>query len=362
VKPGSTCLVITSIAEPTPGLRALAATARRSGTDFILIGDETSPAGFELEGCDFYGLERQRQLPLEFARICPTRHYARKNTGYLLAMQRGAEVIIETDDDTVAYDRFWEPRERSQTVARLDGCGWVNVYRYFSHATTIWPRGLPLDSARAPVPAYESLRVEPAACPIQQGLVDDDPDVDAIFRLLFELPGRFDAGPSVALGAGAWCPFNSQNTSWWREAFPLMYLPTCCSFRVTDIWRSFVAQRLASQNGWGVLFHEATVSQDRNAHDLMRDFKDEIPGYLENRAICEALDELPLLSGAEHLGGNMRLAYECLVEGSWLDEVELERLDAWLADVSNVSAPTAPPAATTPAESPRAPAAASERP
>jgi len=32
------------------------------------------------------------------------------------------------------------------------------------------------------------------------------------------------------------------------------------------------------------------VTQERNAHDLLRDFADEIPGYLHNRAICEALD------------------------------------------------------------------------
>ncbi|MEP6955655.1 MAG: STELLO glycosyltransferase family protein, partial [Chthoniobacterales bacterium] len=69
-------------------------------------------------------------------------------------------------------------------------------------------------------------------------------------------------------------------------------LPAHCSFRMTDIWRSFVAQRIAWENGWSVLFHEATVRQDRNAHDLMRDFQDEVSGYLHNRAIVEALSHL----------------------------------------------------------------------
>ena len=336
-----TCLVITSIAEPTPGLRALAAEAGSSGLDFILIGDEPSPERFELEGCDFYSLERQRQLPLELARISPTRHYARKNIGYLLAMQRGAPVIIETDDDTIAYDAFWVPRERSQPAGRLTGQGWVNVYRFFSDVN-IWPRGLPLDEVREPVPAFESLPYGELACPIQQGLVDDDPDVDAIYRLVLGRPFSFDKGPSVAVTEGTWCPFNSQNTAWWPEAFPLMYLPASCSSRMTDIWRSFVAQRLTWVNDWGVLFHEPTVSQTRNPHDLMRDFADEVPGYLGNRAICTALEELSLRPGTEHLGANMRLAYERLVEGQWLDETELERLDAWLGDVASSSAASAP--------------------
>ena len=329
------CLVITSIAEPTTTLRALAAGARLNAFDFILVGDEASPSDFELAGCDYYGLERQRRLQFEFAAVCPTRHYARKNIGYLLAAQRGAPMIVETDDDTVAFGSFWAPRERSQVVKTLSEHGWVNVYRYFSTAN-IWPRGLPLDQARVPVPALESLPVEALLCPIQQGLVDDDPDVDAIYRLLVASPPGFEPGPSLALTTGSWCPFNSQNTTWWPEAFPLMYLPAYCSFRMTDIWRSFVAQRLAWVNGWGVLFHQPTVSQDRNAHDLMRDFRAEVPGYLENSAICAALAKLELPRGVEHVGDNMRRAYELLVENGWLDERELDLLDAWLSDLRGV--------------------------
>ena len=47
---------------------------------------------------------------------------------------------------------------------------------------------------------------------------------------------------------------------------------------MTDIWRSFVAQRVIHQ-GHGILFHGRTVWQERNEHDLHRDFIDELPGY-----------------------------------------------------------------------------------
>lgn len=328
-----TTLVITSIAEPTPPLRALAVGARASGMDFVLVGDEASPRGFALDGCDFYGLERQRLLGLATAELCPTRSYARKNIGYLVAMAGGAEAIVETDDDSVATRAFWRQRQRLVAARVVERQGWANVYRYFSGAT-IWPRGFPLDEVRAPVPPLRSLAATEIAAPIQQGLVDDDPDVDAVYRLTGELPFRFDAGPAVALAAGAWCPFNSQNTTWWREAFPLMYLPATCSFRLTDIWRSFVAQRVAWANGWTVAFHAATVSQHRNAHDLMHDFRDEVDGYLGNRSICAALAALELPPGDEQVAANLRAAYECLVAGGWLDERELELVDAWLADVA----------------------------
>ena len=329
-------LVVTSIAAPTRALEELAESAARADMDFVLIGDTSSPAEFVLPGCDFYGLERQRSLGLATAEVCPTRHYARKNVGYLIAMDRGAETIVETDDDTDAYDAFWQPRELIETAAVIRPPGWVNVYAYFSGAR-IWPRGLPLDAARIVPPARESLITETVCCPIQQGLVDGDPDVDAIYRLLLDLPFQFSPGANVALGPGAWCPFNSQNTSWWPEAYPLMYLPAYCSFRMTDIWRSFVAQRIASVNGWSILFHEATVRQRRNPHDLLRDFRDEVPGYLANREIGAALQALELEPGGPQVAANMRRSYELLVTNGWADPRELPLLDAWLADVAAIS-------------------------
>jgi len=328
-------LVVTSIAEPTPALERLAASASEADMHFILVGDQASPAEFELPGCDFYGLERQRALGLATADACPTGHYARKNIGYLIAMGRSMQTIVETDDDTEAYRAFWQEREQVETVAFIEAPGWVNVYAYFSDER-IWPRGLPLDAARVPPAPRKSLAEVDAWCPIQQGLVDGDPDVDAIYRLVLDLPFQFAAGASVALGPGAWCPFNSQNTSWWPEAYALMYLPAYCSFRMTDIWRSFVAQRIAWENGWSVLFRAATVRQRRNPHDLLRDFRDEVPGYLANREICAALQELELEPGGPMIASNMRRSYELLTARGWVDPKELLLLDAWLADIASI--------------------------
>ena len=329
-----TALVVTSISPPNDVLRALAAGCRERGMGFYLIGDVRSPADFALDGCDFYSLARQEETGLSFAALCPRRHYARKNIGYLLAMRSGAQVILETDDDNFPRPGFWEGRSRFQKVPRSRHHGaWVNTYAYFTDAA-IWPRGLPLDAVKSAVAPYETLPIEPADCPIQQGLVDENPDVDAIYRLLLPLPLEFRGDRRVALGPGAWCPFNSQNTAWWKEAFPLLYLPAYCSFRMTDIWRSLVAQRIGWANGWSVLFHEATVWQARNEHDLMRDFQDEVPGYLQNRRIGEVLAKLDLPEG--RTSENLRCCYEALVRSSLLDPKELPLLEAWLADLDSV--------------------------
>ena len=326
-----TALVVTSIAEPGPTLQALAAGAQQHDIDFVLVGDEASPSEFSLPGCRFFGLREQRNRGLRFAEICPTRHYARKNIGYLIAIHDGATAIVETDDDSHPYSAFWNERAALQTVRTVEQAGWVNVYRYFSEEQ-IWPRGLPLDAIHAAAPPLSSFPLREVRCPIQQGLVDDDPDVDAIYRLVLPLPFGFEQRESVALSRGAWCPFNSQNTTWLPEAYPLLYLPAYCSFRMTDIWRSFVAQRIAHANDWGVLFHAPTIRQERNAHDLMRDFADEVPGYLHNRAIQAALDDLDVRAGSEHIADGMRAAYELIVARGWLKREELDLLDAWLDD------------------------------
>lgn len=328
-------LVVTSISPPNHILRSLAHGARNSGIPFIVIGDVPSPPDFHLDGCDFYPLSRQRELDFETAAITPERHYARKNLGYLLAIQNGAQTIIETDDDNVPRDSFWDERQRCQPVASVSGAGWVNAYGFFCEER-IWPRGLPLDAIQNPLPALTSATPQAVDCPIQQGLADDNPDVDAIYRLILPLPIRFRQDLRVALGAGSWCPFNSQNTTWWKDTFPLLYLPAYCSFRMTDIWRSFVAQRIAWANGWSVLFHEPTVWQERNDHNLMRDFADEVPGYLHNRKIAEVLDGLPIAAGIERIPENLQLCYEALVKLGVIGAQELPLLHAWLNDLAHL--------------------------
>jgi len=329
-------VVVTSIAGPTWQLQSLAQGCQERGQEFIVIGDEASPSDFQLDGCRFFSLEAQYKTEFKLARISPTRHYARKNLGYLIATANGATLIVETDDDNIPYEEFWVQRDRHQSAPILTQQGWINVYRYFS-AANIWPRGFPLDHIKDEPYPIESLSIRQVDCPIQQGLVNENPDVDAIYRLIAPLPQSFSKGGRLALTQGSWCPFNSQNTSWWREAFPLLYLPAYCSFRMTDIWRSFIAQRIAWTNNWGILFQEANMWQERNEHDLMRDFRDELPGYLHNKSICEALDKLQLRSGVEQLGENLRVCYEKLVSMDLIDRKELDLVEAWLSDLETVT-------------------------
>ena len=329
-----TTLVVTSIHVPNAAMQKLAEGCVEHGWDFIVAGDGKSPSDYTLDGCRFLSLDAQRKSGFALGKICPERSYTRKNIGYLAAMQGGAEVIVETDDDNHPRQEFWANRKIEVTCRRIEAEGWVNAYLYFTK-DFIYPRGLPLNHARDAVPeAGQPLIYK---CPIQQGLADNDPDVDAVYRMLFPLPFDFEiAHDPILLGGGAWCPFNSQNTTFFKSAFPLLYLPAHCSFRMTDIWRSFVAQRILQAKGLGVQFHGPSVWQERNDHDLHRDFMDELPGYSNNAEMRAALLELPLAPD-DSLQKMMEDCYQILIRHDWVGREEETLLQSWFADLHDLA-------------------------
>lgn len=329
-------LIITSIAnDQHPILQRFAGECKARSIDFIVIGDSKSPAQFQLEGCDFWSIQRQQMLSFELAGITPTRHYSRKNLGYLLAIQNGCTELMETDDDNLPKPDFWNTPLKQVNGHIFENKGWVNVYHYFTK-NFIWPRGFPLEELQKKQSELSSLQQKTVECPIQQGLADDNPDVDAIYRLTYPLPIQFEINANLALGRNAWSPFNSQNTYWFREAFALLYLPSFCSFRMTDIWRSYVAQRIAWECNWSILYHSPTVWQERNDHNLMKDFEDEIPGYSNNFRICAELQKLELKSGKENIYDNLISCYQKLIELQVIGKEEMPLLKAWIKDISNL--------------------------
>ena len=96
------------------------------------------------------------------------------------------------------------PQVRVVPSPRPDQPRWVNVYRYFS-SENIWPRGFPLDLVSVPVPEPE-LSEEGIHSPIQQGLVDNSPDVDAIWRLTQDRPFPIRLGSKRLPAAGQLVP------------------------------------------------------------------------------------------------------------------------------------------------------------
>jgi hypothetical protein len=337
--------VITTIQRPTESVRKLAARLANDQGHLVIAGDTKGPDGFDLSDVIGFGasqltfldIEAQRNTRFRLAELLPTKHYARKNIGYLEAIRSRASCIYETDDDNAPLDS-WKPRTEYMSravearAADTEAPTWVNVYRQYTEQN-IWPRGLPLDRIHSKLAS--SLATEKGAiwAPIQQGLADGSPDVDAIWRLVLDREFRFEERESVMLPRGQWCPFNTQSTWWWPAVYPLLYVPSYCSFRMCDIWKSFVAQRCLWELGTGVVFHAAEVWQERNVHNLMRDFNDEVPGYEKNHRIAEILEATSLQPGIENVSANLKTCYAALIDQEIFPAKEMELVDAWLEGV-----------------------------
>jgi hypothetical protein len=329
-----TALVVTSIAAPTPPMVALADGVRRAGWSFVCVGDTKTPADWSLSGCDFLSIADQRQGAFATGQAVPDRHYARKNLGYLWAIARGARRIVETDDDNSPLPRFWDAAAPEVSGRLVSAAGWINAFAAFTDFP-IWPRGLPLEAITEATLRARSAgsTTEGAFCPVQQSLANGDSDVDAVYRMTRGDLLEFRVDSPLVLDIGAWCPFNSQSTTWFPEAFDLLYLPAHCSFRMTDIWRSFVVQRCLWAQGWRLAYRQASVHQDRNPHDLLKDFEAEVQGYLYNSEIVRRLGALTLEGGRSALRKHMHACYRVLVDMGLVGAAELELIELWFSDL-----------------------------
>ncbi|WKY01552.1 hypothetical protein Q1695_015509 [Nippostrongylus brasiliensis] len=297
-------IVVTSINYPTEDVKRLA-----SLTDWnlVVVGDRKTPPDWQLDSVHYLSMEIQEKLGFRMSSVLPENSYTRKNIGYLYAIQRGAMWIYDTDDDNKPYGKGLEQFDFSEYISAL--CftkhsdsneiqsKLFNPYRFFGHPH-MWPRGFPLEHLKNHTNGNARLRLcHSTKIPVvQQGLVQKDPDVDAIYRLLHAdkktgLDERFNEfAPPVILSPGTYSPWNSQNTLFHRNAFFTMYLPVSVEFRVTDIWRSYFSQKLLHMVGERIAFYPTNAIQNRNVHDYHSDYKQEQQLYESSAKLVQYLD------------------------------------------------------------------------
>jgi len=322
-------IVITSIFPPTEAVRAFAS---REGYQLVVVGDRKTPANWQQDGCVYLGVQEQIDLHPSLASLIPYNHYGRKMMGYVYAIQQGADIIIDTDDDNIPYNDWQFPNFEGDFTCSSPDLGWVNIYHHFSDQP-IWPRGLPLRNIRD---SRSKLTWQPSVrqnrIGIWQGLANEDPDVDAIYRLTSNEPCNFIDRDPVVLEKGTISPFNSQNTAFHKEMFPLLFLPSFVTFRFTDILRGIIAQPILWQHGYRLGFLKATVVQKRNEHDYFKDFESEVPMYLHAEKALQAVTEAV---GRGSVKDDLLAAYQALLAIHVVEERELKVLEEWLTIVSD---------------------------
>jgi hypothetical protein len=322
-------IVITTVYPPTEGVRRF---SQLEGWRTIVVGDKKTPTGWACEGIRFTSSKEQETMPWKITKHLPWNHYCRKMIGYLCAMEAGAHIICDTDDDNIPMPGWGFPEFHATVQVSAPGKNFINIYKHFSDQH-IWPRGFPLNHIGNPdaILFETDFRKETVRVGAWQGLVDGDPDVDAIYRLTVNAPCTFKKKDPVVLDMGTVSPFNSQNTAFTRELFPLLYLPAYVTFRFTDILRGFIAQPIMWQHRYRLGFTSATVVQKRNPHDPMKDFVSELPCYLHAERIVDIVGGVA--ASGNSVAENLFSAYEHLHRQGIVEKRELDLLEAWLKDI-----------------------------
>lgn len=324
-------IVITSIFNPT---EAVVAFSKMNDYQLIVVGDKKTPQDWNCTNVDYISVLQQEKLNFKLAEVLPYNHYCRKMLGYLKAMQNGANYIIDTDDDNIPKVNWSFPEFEGKYDCITKGEGFVNIYQLYTKQK-IWPRGLPLKLINTQFELEKKIEVKQCKVGIWQGLADEDPDVDAVYRLTNDAVCYFEEREPVVCGQSIISPFNTQNTIIRKELFVLMYLPTYVTFRFTDILRGLVAQPIMWLYGYELGFINATVVQKRNPHDYMKDFISEIPMY----EYCEKIAELVSnsISKFESIETNLYNAYKALLKEGIVCEMELKVLETWLLDIKSIN-------------------------
>lgn len=325
-----TFLVITSIFNPTDAVKQF---SQINSMQTIVVGDKKSPQNYHCDNVIF--LSAQKTLSYSIEKLLRYNHYCRKMLGYIYSSKQDAEIIIDTDDDNAPKNNWGFPQFDGtfDLTQKQTDITFLNVYKYYTEKH-IWPRGFYLKDILNPTSMINKNTItrQNIKVGVWQGLVDGEPDVDAIYRLTDNEHCYFNQNISpIVLNENCYCPFNSQNTAFRKELFPLLYIPATVTFRFCDILRGLIAQPIMNIAGYKLGFTTSTVVQERNEHDYLKDFHSEIPCYLETKKVIEIA--LQAIKSNYSIKDNLQEVYIALFNNNIVEKTELKILDAWLKDI-----------------------------
>lgn len=330
-------IVVTTIFEPRfidGYLANIERHGRRESVDLIVIIDRKTPGtvaqacaeakarGFRVE-CPT--LDEQEAFLAKFPSMkerVPYNTDNRRNVGFLMALDRGAELLISIDDDNYCLDDSDFVGEHAVVGEQVDveesesSDGWFNIGTLLTTSTAeeIFPRGFPYFARKKERQLTTAMRSARVA--MNAGLWLTDPDVDAISRIAIA-PRVTAADPSARfLGPRTWSPINTQNTGIARDAIAAYYyvrmgfnVGGLSIDRYGDILSGYLCAACVKARGEAIRIGSPVADHRRTPHNLFKDLYHELAGVVLLDDLLPWLTELKL-SGATYAELYANLATE----------------------------------------------------
>jgi hypothetical protein len=280
-------IVCTSINPPTEAISKF--DAMKDWT-LVVVGDLKTPENYKLKNGVYLSPMDQENLNKNLSDEIGWNCIQRRNFGFLWAHKNDAQVVAVVDDDNIPYENIWgvdllvdKKIKSNEYISNSIAFDPISVTNY----PQLWHRGFPLQLLAKR--KFENSGVEYITPKIQADFWNGDPDIDAICRLEHAPECNFDS-KVFPFHSKKISPFNSQNTFISAEILKDYFLFPHVG-RMDDIWAAFYIQSLGNQ----VVYSKASVYQDRNAHDLIKDMKNEYLGYENNLNLINDLSVNPQL-------------------------------------------------------------------
>jgi len=321
------CVIITTINKPT---ETILKHIQNTEYDVIIVGDNKTPDDYKKLNCIFIDVPSQKKLFPELCELLPYNHYCRKNLGYLYAIKKGYKVIYETDDDNIPYDNFNNILQYNniQMITEQNST-WINIFKYFTNNAYIWPRGFPLSLLKNE-PNYLIQDTDKIPS-IINGLVENDPDVDALFRIICNHQDsiQWEKNKYILINNTNICVFNTQNTFWLNpELFICLLIPCSVSFRYCDILRGIINNIILKKTNNYMMYSSPNVIQNRNEHNLISDFKSEYEMYIHNENILNFIENnIQNITTIKEL---LVIIYNNLLVNNIITQKDIDILNKWI--------------------------------
>lgn len=243
-----------------------------------------------------------------FGNLVPYDSDSRRNIGFLMAFESGADFMISIDDDN-----FCRPDEDffaqhsivcwgEQTVEVVNASsGWFNICDMLELEPSyhVYPRGFPYHKRHQ---NYETSRsVEQGIVHMNAGLWLYEPDLDGMTWLVAPVEAKSFKNPSLVLGSDTWSPINTQNTALHREVIPSYYfvrmgypLTGMPIGRYGDIFSGYFSQACIRHLGHRIRVGTPVTEHRRNSHNYLRDATNELACIWVLEELTEWLQELKI--------------------------------------------------------------------
>lgn len=287
------CIVTTTINAPTPALLKFIEIGRRDDWTVIIVGDKKTPHDDFLKLAQanphvaYLHPSKQDSKYHDLSEAIGWNCIQRRNLGLVEAYNMGAEVVAVVDDDNIPFDNWGVAPllalGNKPLVAVLQSPGVVFDPFQGTNEPELWHRGFPLQLLNERHRAAYIGHLTRPTCLVYADFWNGEPDVDAICRIA---RGPFDCKFTHEPFAGtAPGPFNSQNTFLERGVLPHYFLFPHIG-RMDDIWASYVVQRQFPDS---VVYGAASVYQERNVHNFVKDLEAEMIGNQHTLELVTAL-------------------------------------------------------------------------